>query len=45
MEKLDDLFIWKLKGICTKVVLRIFSKYGNPLFVSDEDKDFGKFFN
>lgn len=42
IEDHDKNIHWKLKGITSKAAYRIFSKYGNPKFQEEEDKEFSQ---
>lgn len=44
IEKRDKHIIWKAKGVAAKVTYRLYSKYGNPKYVEDQDIDFSKAF-
>jgi hypothetical protein len=40
----DKTMQWKLRGIISKLTYRLFSKYGNPKNVHDDDVEFSKYF-
>lgn len=42
IEELDKNIHWRLKAITSKTAYRIFSKYGNPKFQEEEDKEFSE---
>lgn len=35
---------WKLKAVSMRFLFRIFQKYGNPAYTSEEDREFSEFF-
>jgi len=40
----DSSIHWKIRGAASKISYRLFSKYGQPKFAAEGDKDFCKFF-
>lgn len=44
IEERDKHILWKLKGICSKITYRLFSKFGNVSWVDDKFVDFSKRF-
>jgi Holliday junction resolvasome RuvABC DNA-binding subunit len=44
IEARDKHIFWKIKGIATKIAYRLFSKYGNPKFAEEGNKQFSKKF-
>lgn len=44
IESRDKNIRWKIKYIATKTTYRIMSKYGNPSFADDKDKNLSNYF-
>ena len=40
----DKSIQWKIRGAASKISYRLFSKYGQPKFAAEGDKEFCKFF-